>query len=171
MNAPMSRVLPTPVASAKQSEGKSRSKSVTVGNSRRMTSRAACDVGVLSRRRRSRVTRSRISSDSRCGGRRLRRPAMALTWRFIARPPRRAVRKYGLPSARLVRLRSGSSARFLGGCGQVLDLQAVVVLAPFAAGEDGLGDLLDGQVRDSRPARRGRRCRRPAASAPARPRR
>ena len=32
MKAPISRVLPTPVARAKQSEGKSRSKSVRVGN-------------------------------------------------------------------------------------------------------------------------------------------
>ena len=31
--------------------------------------------------------------------------------------------------------------------GQVLDLQAVVVVAPFAAGEDVLRDLLDGEVR------------------------
>ena len=30
------------------------------------------------------VMRSRISSERRCGGRRLRRPAMALTWRFMA---------------------------------------------------------------------------------------
>ena len=30
------------------------------------------------------VMRSSISSERRCGGRRLRRPAMALTWRFIA---------------------------------------------------------------------------------------
>ena len=30
---------------------------------------------------------------------------------------------------------------------QVFDLQAVVVVAPFAAGQDGLGDFLDGQVR------------------------
>ena len=36
MKAPMSRVLPTPVASAKQSEGNSRSKSATVGNSLRI---------------------------------------------------------------------------------------------------------------------------------------
>jgi hypothetical protein len=78
MNAPINRVLPTPVASAKQSEGKSRSKSVTVGNSLPMASIAACRSasffgGTIS------VTRSRISSDRRCGGRRLKRPAMELT--------------------------------------------------------------------------------------------
>ena len=39
MNAPISRVLPTPVASAKQSDGNSRSKSVTVGNSLRIAAR------------------------------------------------------------------------------------------------------------------------------------
>ena len=33
MNAPISRVLPTPVARAKQTDGNSRSKSVTVGHS------------------------------------------------------------------------------------------------------------------------------------------
>ena len=33
MNAPISRVLPTPVAKAKHKDGKSRSKSVKVGNS------------------------------------------------------------------------------------------------------------------------------------------
>ena len=32
MKAPISRVLPTPVASAKHSEGKSRSKSESLGN-------------------------------------------------------------------------------------------------------------------------------------------
>ena len=41
MKAPISRVLPTPVASAKQSDGNSRSKSVTDGNSVRMASSAA----------------------------------------------------------------------------------------------------------------------------------
>ncbi len=41
MKAPISRVLPTPVASAKQSDGNSRSKSVTDGNSLRMAARAA----------------------------------------------------------------------------------------------------------------------------------
>ncbi len=37
MKAPMRRVLPTPVARAKQREGNSRSKSVTEGYSLRMT--------------------------------------------------------------------------------------------------------------------------------------
>ena len=50
MNAPISRVLPTPVASAKQSDGNSRSKSVTVGNSLRMTSSACLDVVAFVRR-------------------------------------------------------------------------------------------------------------------------
>ena len=33
------------------------------------------------------VTRSRISSEWRWGGRKLRRPEMALTWRFISSSP------------------------------------------------------------------------------------
>ena len=86
MKAPISLVLPTPVARAKQKEGKSRSKFVTVGNSRCI---AASDAvrsppllgGTIS------VMRSRISSDIRCGGLKLRRPAMALTWRFIVIEP------------------------------------------------------------------------------------
>src|SRR5437870_6876041 len=82
MNAFMSRVLPTPVASAKQSDGNSFSKSVTDGNSLRIVASAAATSdpffgGTIS------VTRSRISSECRCGGRRLRRAAMVFTWRFI----------------------------------------------------------------------------------------
>ena len=50
MNAPINRVLPTPVASAKQSDGNSRSKSVTVGYSLRMISSAAGEVRRLARR-------------------------------------------------------------------------------------------------------------------------
>ena len=78
MKAPIRLVLPTPVARAKQSDGNSRSKSVTDGNSRHTASRAAWTStpffgGAIS------VIRSRISSDRRCGGRRLNRPAMALT--------------------------------------------------------------------------------------------
>ena len=45
--APMSRVLPTPVARAKQSEGNSRSKSVTEGNSLWMAASAAATIGIL----------------------------------------------------------------------------------------------------------------------------
>src|SRR5712692_10111544 len=82
MNAPVKRVLPTPVARAKQSEGNSRSKSATVGNSLRVAANAASRSasffsGTIS------VMRARISSERRCGGRRLRRPAIALTWRFM----------------------------------------------------------------------------------------
>src|SRR5690606_6426955 len=82
MKAPMSRVFPTPVASAKQTEGKSRSKSVTDSYSLRISSKASATAvdllgGTIS------VIRWRRSSDSRWGGRRLRRPEMALTWRFI----------------------------------------------------------------------------------------
>ena len=43
--------------------------------------RRPCPGGTIS------VMRSRISSERRCGGRRLRRPAMALTWRFIVPAP------------------------------------------------------------------------------------
>src|ERR1035437_2063362 len=82
MNAPMSRVLPTPVASAKQKDGNSRSKSVTVGNSQRRISSAAAMSGPLCGGMIS-VMRSRISSERRCGARKLNRPAMALTLGFI----------------------------------------------------------------------------------------
>src|SRR3989338_5260684 len=82
MKAPMRRVLPTPVASAKQTEGNSRSKSVAVGNSLRITARAFSRSTSFFGWTIS-VTRSRISKERRCGGRRLKRPAMALTWRFI----------------------------------------------------------------------------------------
>jgi hypothetical protein len=62
MKAPMSRVLPTPVAKAKHSDGNSRSKSVTVGNSLRIAASAAVRStaflgGTIS------VIRSRISSE------------------------------------------------------------------------------------------------------------
>jgi hypothetical protein len=70
--------LPTPVASAKQIEAKSRSKFVTDGNSEWIASSAA--TGSISFRGGTiSVTRSRISSDWRCGGRRLKRPAIAFT--------------------------------------------------------------------------------------------
>src|ERR1017187_6778848 len=78
----MSRVLPTPVASAKQMDGNSRSKSVTFGNSDLMIASAAAASGDLLGGTIS-VMRSRISSDSRCDGRKLNRPARALTCRFI----------------------------------------------------------------------------------------
>src|SRR5574337_997771 len=89
MKAPISRVLPTPVASAKQSEGNSRSKSVTVENSLRIAASAASRStpflgGAIS------VTRSRISSERRCGARKLKRPVMALTWRFMVSVPAQA---------------------------------------------------------------------------------
>ena len=45
MNAPMSRVLPTPVASAKQSDGKSRSKSSTAGYPALIAPRVECEIG------------------------------------------------------------------------------------------------------------------------------
>ena len=50
MNAPISRVLPTPVASAKQSDGNSRSKSVTDGNSLRIAASAAATSAPFLRR-------------------------------------------------------------------------------------------------------------------------
>ena len=82
MKAPINRVLPTPVASAKQTDGNSRSKSVMVGYSPRMTSSAAANSAALFGGTIS-VMRSKISSEWRCGGRRLNRPPMALTWRFM----------------------------------------------------------------------------------------
>src|SRR5688572_22386827 len=83
MNAPIKRVLPTPVARAKHNEGNSRSKSVTEGNSLAMASSALPISGSFFGGAIS-VMRSRISSDRRCGGRRLRRPAIALTFWFIS---------------------------------------------------------------------------------------
>ena len=50
MNAPMSRVLPTPVARAKQSDGNSRSKSVTDGNSLHDGLQGGLDIHALLRR-------------------------------------------------------------------------------------------------------------------------
>ena len=82
MKAPINRVLPTPVASAKQTDGNSRSKSVTVGNSLRIISSASAKSAAFFGEMIS-VMRSRISNEWRCGGRKLNRPAMALTCRFM----------------------------------------------------------------------------------------
>ena len=78
MKAPINRVLPTPVASAKHNEANSRSKSVTVGNSARIAASAASRSMLLVGGAIS-VMRCRISNESRWGFRRLRRPEMALT--------------------------------------------------------------------------------------------
>src|ERR1017187_3913961 len=76
MNAPIRRVLPTPVASAKHSDANSRSKSVTEGNALWIACNAwAASVSLL--RGSSSQTLSRISSESRCGWRRLKRLAIA----------------------------------------------------------------------------------------------
>src|ERR1700688_704302 len=81
MNAPIRRVLPTPVASAKHSDGNSRSKSVTDGNSEWIVERVAW-ISCSLRGDAISVTRSSISSERCCGGRRLIRPAMGFTSRF-----------------------------------------------------------------------------------------
>src|ERR1039458_7649214 len=76
MTAPIKRVLPTPVASAKQSDANSRSKSVTEGNALWIACNAwAASVSLL--RGSNSQTVSRISSESRCGWRRLKRLAIA----------------------------------------------------------------------------------------------
>jgi len=82
MKAPISRVLPTPVASAKQSDGKSRSKEVTEGNSERITASAATGSAVLLGGAIS-TARANLARASRCGGRRLSRPLIVLTSGFI----------------------------------------------------------------------------------------
>src|SRR5438132_1324692 len=126
MKAPISRVLPTPVASAKQSEGKSRSKSVSVGYSVRMVASAAARSAVLGGGAIS-VARSSSARDSCCGGRRLRRPVMELTWRFMRLGPqgnsmlllRRRCRRVG-------EIGVGEKLAGLGRCGgEVFDLEAV----------------------------------------------
>ena len=98
INAPISRVLPTPVANAKQRDGKSRSKSVTVLNSDcivfsalLMSSCKEPDTTLSSAN--NSATLARISTESRCGARRLRRFARAFTSEFIGygsprQPPR-----------------------------------------------------------------------------------
>src|SRR3990172_13273143 len=105
MNAPMSRVFPTPVERGKQSEGKSRSKSVTVGNSVWMTlsdwatfaCAASADRSAFFSSGMMSQTLARISSDSRWGGRRLSRLAIMFTLEFISHfqfePPRRQGRQ------------------------------------------------------------------------------
>src|ERR1035437_2675550 len=76
MNAPISRVLPTPVARAKHRDANSRSKSVTEGNALWIACNAwAASVSLLSGS--NSQTLSRISSESRCGWRRLKRFAIA----------------------------------------------------------------------------------------------
>ena len=78
MKAPIRRVLPTPVAREKQSEGNSRSKSVTVGNSLWMAVSPAVRSLPFLGGRISQI-RSRIARESRWGWRRLRRPEIELT--------------------------------------------------------------------------------------------
>ena len=82
MNAPISRVLPTPVARAKQSDGNSRSKSASPGYSA-FNAAIAASLSAPFFNDTSSVSRSRISSERRCGARRLRRFATVLTMRFI----------------------------------------------------------------------------------------
>ena len=129
MNAPINRVLPTPVASAKQSEGKSRSKSVTVGNSLLMAASALATStffagGTIS------VIRSRISSERRCGGRNsavLRWRSHGDSWLHLR------AQEIHLP-------RWGRSLR------KIFYLQAVIVLAPLATGEHSFGNLLNRKI-------------------------
>ncbi len=74
----MSRVLPTPVASAKHSEGNSRSKLVTVGNYWLIFAKRVSISHCLLMGKSSQI-RARISNDCRCGGRGMRRLAILLT--------------------------------------------------------------------------------------------
>ena len=74
----MSRVLPTPVARAKHRDGKSRSKSVNVGNSFLMATKLVSP-SVMSGMDKSSQMRARISNDWRWGWRRLRRLEILLT--------------------------------------------------------------------------------------------
>jgi uncharacterized membrane protein len=74
----MSRVLPTPVASVKQSEGNSHSKLVTLGNSWLIFAKLVYILHCLSILHclligKSSQIRAFISNDCRCGGGRLRR--------------------------------------------------------------------------------------------------
>src|SRR5262249_16911407 len=148
MNAPISRVLPTPVANAKQTEGNSRSKSVTVGNSLWMAARAVSTpalfpTGMISVMR-SRISRERrcgggggrCARERRCGGRRLRGPAMALTCGCTCLAPCRRMK----PS-RACR-HSAPEWRFW----QIPDLQGVIIVPPLAASEHVFWDLLHRQV-------------------------
>ena len=98
------------------------------GRQRWLRCRRPCSGGAIS------VMRSRISSERRWGGRRLRRPAMALTWRFMA-PPLSAVdrrvwhRELLAESSRRVHLAFGRRC-----LGQVLDLAGCSRRGPTRSG-------------------------------------
>ena len=87
------------------------------------------------------VTRSRISSDSRCGGRRLRRPAMALTCRFIVAAPRASNEAPAAPASRGGALRQGSPPPGCSRRGPIRSATSTV-----------LGNLLDREIRVAHPA-------------------
>jgi hypothetical protein len=74
----MSRVLPTPVASVKQSEGNSHSKLVTLGNSWLIFAKLVSILHCLLIGKSSQI-RAFISNDCRCGGGRLRQLPILLT--------------------------------------------------------------------------------------------
>ena len=84
LDAPIKRVLPTPVASAKHKDGKSRSKSVSVGNS---ACSAACMAASSSAERACESRKAGTDSSALCnrskltdcGSRRLKRPATVRT--------------------------------------------------------------------------------------------
>ena len=78
MNAPIRRVLPTPVAKEKQSDGNALSKSFTDGNSLWIISKI-CFVSAPFVRFQISKTLSRIFRLSLCGSRRLRRFAIVFT--------------------------------------------------------------------------------------------
>jgi hypothetical protein len=154
MNAPISRVLPTPVASAKHSEGTRAQSPPASGIPPSAWQGWPPHWSWPSSSGAASMARTSFARDSACGGRRDSRPVTAFWTRaFILRSPRtdrlapRSWRRISwfcvaAPAAarlfnRLCLLRHR----------QVGDVEAVVVVAPLTAGQHHLRNLLQRQVR------------------------